>query len=83
MLLQIFPQKLRIGARLIHFIHKKEYRDLIPVKKLPEGFGMPLNPIRPIDHKNRVIKDRQSFFHLGRKVHMPRSIQQGDLHILQ
>ena len=42
---------------------------------------MPLHPIGTGDHQNCVVKHMQHTFGFGRKIHMPRRVQQGQSQI--
>ena len=44
---------------------------------------MPLYPVRTTDDQNPVIQHLEGTLHFRRKVHVPRSIQQGDLLVFQ
>ncbi len=43
---------------------------------------MSLHTVGAADEQHRIVKYLQCPFHLRRKIHMPRRIEQGELHIL-
>ena len=65
----------------IHFIDKQKGGNLIPGKKSPECIGMYLDPFAAADYKNGTVKNLKGPLHLSREIHMPRCIQQRNLHI--
>ena len=83
LLLQLAQQLLPVGPGQIHFVDEEKHRHLIPLQQPPEGQGVGLYPVGAADHQHRAVQNRQGALRLRRKIHMPRSIQQGQLPVLR
>ena len=77
---QVRKDPVPVRTLLVHFVDKKEYRDLIPFQKFPQCHGMALHSVHTADHQNRVVQHLQRTFHFRGEIHMSRRIQKGDLH---
>ena len=78
---QLPHQRFPVSAFPVHLIYENKDRHLIPLKQLPEGHRMPLNPVRAADDQHRIVQHLQDPLHLRRKIHMPRRIQERDVQI--
>ena len=65
---------LLVEAGQVGFVYEYKYRDTVPLKQLPKGTGVGLNP--SADDKYGIIQHLKGALGLGGKVHMAGSIQQ-------
>ena len=71
-----------VGPRQVHLVHKHKRRHAVARQQLPQRLGVGLHAVGAADHQHRVVQHLQGALGLGRKIHMPRRVQQRQLGLL-
>ena len=74
---QLFPAL----SGQVHLVHEYKGWHMVAPQQPPERLGVALHTVGAADHQHRIIQHLQSALGLGRKIHMARGVQQGDIGI--
>ena len=84
---KLLPQLLQDAvsslAGQVHLVDKNDGRNLIAPEQLPERSGVALHAVCAAHKQQRIVQHLQRPLHFGRKVHMPRRIEKGNLRLRQ
>ena len=79
--LQLGSNRLAPGVLQIHLVDEDERRDVVAVEQTPQRLGVSLDAIVGTNDQNRIIERLECSFRFGRKIDMPRSVDEHEARI--
>ena len=80
--MQVGKQRGAVGTRQVHLVDEQEGRNAAPLEQLPQRQRVTLYAVGTAYDQNGAVEHLQGALHLSRKVHVTRSVQQGDLYVV-
>ena len=79
--LQLGSDRLTPGVLQIHLVDEDERRDVVTVEQAPQRLGVSLDTVVGANDQNRIIERLECSFRLGRKIDMPRGVDEHEARI--
>ena len=79
--LQLGSDRLTPRVLQIHLVDEDERRDVVTVEQTPQRLGVSLDTVVGTNDQNRVIERLECSFRLGRKIDMPRGVDEHEARI--
>ena len=68
----------KVGARAVEFVDEDQAGQSLPFGVHPHGSGLRLDPANAANRDHRSVDDAHGAHHFGRKIYVPRSVDQID-----
>ena len=77
-LLDARNRRIEVRADAVHLVDERDPRHVVTVGLVPDGLGLRLDALDPVEDHDRAVENAQGAFDLGREIHVPRRVDQID-----